>query len=251
MTTLFEERFNIFLTEFKKYSYIKLTNEIQQHIKTAIINSGFTKCDCCYLIGMRNSEQFDNLLNKLFNDYNKIPDNYREAFWQAFNKAGLDFNGIKTKINQTGMKEIKDYYVHNGFLQTHYYRLNGKKEGEYKCYQETGQLISRHVYHDDKQNGELLCWDDNGKLRARVFYQDDKVVDYSVSILYNLEKNQKIINNKNKEDIESLIKLNRIKDEEMALMRKKMEEMMNLLKELSNKVKISSIDPTEIQPGEQ
>ena len=57
------------------------------------------------------------------------------------------------------MAEIKRTYHNNGLLQEEYFEINAKKEGQYKCYCDNGQLIISCSYINDKINGHYKTYD--------------------------------------------------------------------------------------------
>ena len=51
----------------------------------------------------------------------------------------------------------------------------GKKEGEYKEWNEKGQIIEKSNYKDDKLEGEVKRYDEYGKLNLKFYYKDGKI----------------------------------------------------------------------------
>ena len=59
------------------------------------------------------------------------------------------------------MEPIITYYS-NGKVNKQYFKLNGKKEGEYLSYHDNGQLCEKCNYINNKKEGEYLQYYDDG-----------------------------------------------------------------------------------------
>jgi len=60
----------------------------------------------------------------------------------------------------------------NGQLFIHCFYENGKREGEYKAWYVSGQLSDHCHYKNDKLDGEYKSWYDNGQLIAHCHYKN-------------------------------------------------------------------------------
>ena len=154
--------------------------------------------------------------------------------------------------------EFKSFHV-NGQLRVNQLYISGRiADGIYDAFHDNGKLATREVYKNYNRNGVRQEFSPNGQMILDECYIDN-TNDFSyprrtwspqgTPLTYmSRDSTNGLGFYKLQKDMENQIEMHKVKD---GINDKKMEEMMNLLKELSNKVKISSIDPTEIQPGEK
>ncbi len=60
------------------------------------------------------------------------------------------------------MAEVKRTYHFNGLLHKEWFEINGKKNGDFKCYYDNGQLDCIFSYIDDKINGHYKTYEKYG-----------------------------------------------------------------------------------------
>ncbi len=64
------------------------------------------------------------------------------------------------------MAEVKREYYSTGELETEWFEVNGKKEGESKSYYSTGKLMLVSNYVNDKIAGEFKLYYENGQFQV-------------------------------------------------------------------------------------
>jgi antitoxin component YwqK of YwqJK toxin-antitoxin module len=67
------------------------------------------------------------------------------------------------------------YFFKNGKVKAEGPFINGKMEGEWKFFRETGQLWQIGNFKKDMKNGKWLRYDKNNKLEYREIFKDNKI----------------------------------------------------------------------------
>ena len=76
-------------------------------------------------------------------------------------------------MSNTGV--IREYYNdEKTLLKEEYFQVNGKKEGEFKCYYPSGELYHIINYVNDKKEGESKSFHENGQLASIFYYINNK-----------------------------------------------------------------------------
>ena len=105
---------------------------------------------------------------------------YREA---EYNLNNVRLNG-----------SVYDYNFLDTLLMEGYY-LNGKRNGDFTFYYETGIVKSKGKYENSKRIGEWVYFYKNEKLKQRIFFPKSKnPLDFSVIEYYDQDGNQLIKN---------------------------------------------------------
>jgi len=84
-------------------------------------------------------------------------------------------------------KKQKGEFYYEGYNRLGYkiaeglYDVNGGKKGEWKFYNENGNLSSKSTYEDGKVIGEAVDYFGNGNLKKKSFYENDTIKGYYVS----------------------------------------------------------------------
>ena len=68
------------------------------------------------------------------------------------------------------------YFFKNGKVKAEGPLINGKMEGEWKFYRETGQLWQIGNFKNDMKNGTWLRYDKDNKLEYQEIFKDNKIV---------------------------------------------------------------------------
>jgi antitoxin component YwqK of YwqJK toxin-antitoxin module len=74
------------------------------------------------------------------------------------------------------MEEVKRTYYDDEVLKEEWFEINGKKEGYYKRYYSNGQIWCICFYIGDNKNGEYKSYDEYGDLIKQSIYENGKKI---------------------------------------------------------------------------
>ena len=80
----------------------------------------------------------------------------------------------KSFDNELRLNGISREYYTNGEIKTEENYVNGKKQGSYKNFYRTGELLREDVYYNDKMNGISTMYHRNGIIKKESFYSNGK-----------------------------------------------------------------------------
>ena len=80
----------------------------------------------------------------------------------------------KSFDNELRLNGISREYYTNGEIKTEENYVNGKKQGSYKNFYRTGELLREDVYYNDKMNGISKMYHRNGIIEKESFYSNGK-----------------------------------------------------------------------------
>ena len=75
------------------------------------------------------------------------------------------------KDHGNGLIEIKEFRDNKKIL-CHCFKLNGKKHGEYKLYDDKGTLREHGFWKDSELHGERKVWNNDGILKRHELYEN-------------------------------------------------------------------------------
>jgi antitoxin component YwqK of YwqJK toxin-antitoxin module len=89
-------------------------------------------------------------------------------------------NADKTYKNGQKVSELEGdvltYYFKTGMVKAKGPFVNGKMQGKWIFYRESGELWQVGNFMDDKKDGEFLRYDRDGKLEYHVIFENGKLV---------------------------------------------------------------------------
>ena len=109
------------------------------------------KISCIYIDGKKNGE------------YKKYYDKY---------DIYIPLSVVCLELDLMDSPNIKSNKTNFEYLESICFYTNDKKNGEYKKYSNTGELIDFHLYINDKIHGECIKYYKNGQIQEISFYND-------------------------------------------------------------------------------
>lgn len=159
---------NIYLLYFQYYlDYVKFKKEYYDDLSsnTSLNNK------------VRNENRIDSLLN--------VYSCYSSSIVILKNKK-TDQSNIDTDDYQATLpiNKLQTDYYKNGNKKYEVFMVDGKLEGWYKIWYETGELDSKIEYHNGMRNGLMLEYYKNGQISARMYYNNGDCVNDSTMTWY-------------------------------------------------------------------
>ena len=92
--------------------------------------------------------------------------------WKETEKANAKYYRVLTKVDS--LWKIEDYYIDNRLQMTGFLNkpIHTARHGEFKWYNEKGNLIQTGKYTNGKKDGELVFYFDNGEVEIVENYQN-------------------------------------------------------------------------------
>jgi len=89
---------------------------------------------------------------------------YYSSDWKESDRSGAEFYRVLTK--QDSLWKIEDYYINNRLQMTGYLNepVNTARHGDFKWFNETGNVFQTGRYVNGKKDGELVFYFDNGQI---------------------------------------------------------------------------------------
>ena len=97
---------------------------------------------------------------------------YYGSDWKETEKANAEFYRALTKVDS--LWKIEDFYIDNRLQMTGFLNepIHTARHGEFKWYNEKGNLIQTGKYTNGKKDGELVFYFDNGEVEIVENYQN-------------------------------------------------------------------------------
>jgi hypothetical protein len=108
----------------------------------------------------------------------------KDALWLAtvyFGNGKMKLQGhFKNKNLKTKTGLFKTFNEKGNLKTTQVYNSEGKKDGEYKYYSNSGKVMTVGTFQNGKEVGEWIYSDENLSRRAQIIYKNGKVLDHNL-----------------------------------------------------------------------